>query len=336
FMAADTGGEALVGTAAPAGVVAASGLRLTVVDPLATADSIRGWGVGYLYLYRRAGNTLSPAAGRDYVDYVFNPADPMGHDEDSTISTNSFSTHFSARWTRDSLRLGVGPDILDRHRNLFSVGYCGRSEDTFSAGDGGYATNIDGPVRVIRSYLGANSGTYTQREHIFYRSTERVQTFLRVHSIPGILDFYDYSPAAIGMRYSSSSTPGGVTVDGLPDTTGTSAPTWEALTGAQGTLVSTTSLQTDITGLTPAAYYQDDSTPPDTQCTGDAFEYGASGTAITSSIPNTDPTLGAHSTLTSTRWNVYVPANEQADVAARVANLATPLTTTVEPFVPGG
>ena len=52
---------------------------------------------------------------------------------------------------------------------------------------------------MIRSYLGANSGTYTQREHIFYRSTERVQTFLRVHAIPGIIDFYDYSAAAVGM-----------------------------------------------------------------------------------------------------------------------------------------
>ena len=124
-------------------------------------------------------------------------------------ATDRYATHFSARWTRDELTLGAGPDILDRHRNLFAVGYCVRSEDTFSAGDGGYATNIDGPVRVIRSYLGANSGTYTQREHLFYRGAERVQTFLRVHPIPGIMDFYDYSPAAVGMRYSSSTTSGG-------------------------------------------------------------------------------------------------------------------------------
>jgi hypothetical protein len=335
FMAADTGGPVPRGTGYPDGVIASPGAAVTVTDPLATYDSVRGSGVGYLYLFQRSGTTLSPSAGRDYVSYTFQPADPMGHVEDSTVSSTRYATHFSARWTRDRLSLGAGPDILDRHRNLFAEGYCGRSEDTFSAGDGGYATNVDGPVRVIRSYLGANSGTYTQREHVFYRSTERVQTFLRVHSIPGILDFYDLSPAASGMRYSSSSTPLGVDVDGVPDVTGIAAPTWEAVTGAQGALVSSSTTDTDISGMVVQAYYRDDTTPLDTQCTGDSFEYGAAGTAITSAIPNTDPTLGAYNTLTATRWNVYVPATEPADVATRVANLGAPLTTSVATFAPG-
>jgi hypothetical protein len=308
---------------------------VTVTDPLATYDGVRGSGVGYVYLFRRSGTTLSPAAGKDYVDYDFNPADPQGHVESSTISSDRYSTHFSARWTRDVIRIGAGPDILDRHRNLFAVGTCVRSEDTFSAGDGGFATNIDGPVRVIRSYLGANSGTYTQREHVFYRSSERVQTFLRVHAIPGILDFYDLSAGAVGMTYSSSSTPAGVPVDGVPDATGSAAPTWEAVSGTQGTLVSSTSTQTDIAGLTIQAYYRDDSTTPPLQCTGDADEYGAAGTAITSAIPNTDPTLGAYNNLTATRWNLYVPAPEAASVPVRVASLGAPMTTSVTSYVPG-
>ena len=335
FMATDTGGPAPRGTGDPAGVIAASGLRVAVTDPLSTYDAVRGSGTGYLYLFRRSGTTLSPSAGKDYVTYVFNPTDPMGHAEDSTVSTPRYATHFSARWTRDTLRVGAGPDILDRHRNLFAIGNCVRSEDTFSAGDGGYATNIDGPVRAIRAYLGANSGTYTQREHLFYRGAERTQTTLRVHAIPGIMDFYDYSPAAVGMQYSSSSTPNAVTIDGVPDTTGAAAPTWEAVTGAQGTVVSSTTAETDIAGLAMQAYYLDDATPPAVQCTGDAFEYGASGTAITSAIPNTDPTLGTFKNFTSTRWNRYVPATEAADVAIHVANLATPLTTSVATFVPG-
>ncbi|MEO6318399.1 MAG: hypothetical protein ABIP36_06420 [Acidimicrobiales bacterium] len=334
FMAADVGGEAFGSTGVPAGVVPSSGLRITVVDPLATLDSIRGSGVGYLYLFRRSTGDLSPGAGEDYVDYALDLADPMGHVEDSTISSDRYSTHFAARWTRDRLTIGPGPDILDRHRNLFAVGNCARSEDTFSSGDGGYATNIDGPVRVIRSYLGANSGTYTQREHIFYRGTERVQTFLRVHTISGILDFYDLSPAAVGMQYASSSTPGGVLVDGAPDATGTAAPTWEAVTGTQGALVSATSSQTDVVGLTNQAYYLDDSTPPAVQCTGDPFEYGAAGTAITSTIPNTDPVASPFKSFTATRWNVYVPAGEAADTAAHVANLGAPVTATVAPFAP--
>jgi hypothetical protein len=335
FMASDTGGVPPRFTGDPGGVVPASGVRITVTDPLATSDTVRGTGLGYVYLFRRSGPALSPAAGKDYVDYDFNPSDPQGHAESSTVSSDRYSTHFSARWTRDRLSIGAGPDILDRHRNLFAIGVCTRSEDTFSAGDGGYATNIDGPVRVIRSYLGANSGTYTQREHVFYRSTERVQTFLRVHAIPGILDFYDLNAAAVGMTYASSSTPAGVPVDGIPDTTGGAAPTWEAVTGAQGALVSSSTLQTDIAGLAVQAYYRDDSATPPVQCTGDADEFGAAGTAITSAIPNTDPTLGAFNNLTATRWNVYVPATEGASVALRTENLATPLTTSVDVFVPG-
>lgn len=335
FMAADTGGAAPRAASSPTDVVGGTGVRVTVTDPLASYDSVRGSGVGYLYLFQRSGSSLDPGAGRDYVDYDFQPADPSGHAEDSTVSSDRYETHFAARWTRDAITIGGGPDILDRHRNLFAVGVCGRSEDTFSAGDGGYATNIDGPVRVIRSYLGANSGTYTQREHVFYRGTERVQTFLRVHAIPGILDFYDHSPAAVGMTYASSSTPGGVPIDGVPDTVGAAAPTWEAVTGVQGALVSATSLATDIGGLAIGSYYRDDDTSPPVQCTGDADEYGASGTAISSSIPNTDPTLGSFSTFVGTRWNVYVPASQPAEVGLHVANLGAPLTTSVTTFVPG-
>ena len=334
FMAADTGGYAPTSIANPAGVVEGSGLLVTVTDPLATWDSVRGSGVGHLYLFQRSGTALDPGAERDYVDYDFQPGDPMGHTEDSTVSSDRYETHFSARWTRDEIAIGAGPDILDRHRNLFAVGVCTRSEDTFSAGDGGYATNVDGPVRVIRSYLGANSGTYTQREHVFYRGTERVQTFLRVHAIPGILDFYDHSPAAVGMTYASSSTPGGVPIDGAPDTAGSAAPTWEAVTGSQGALVSSTTLSTDISGLAIGSYYRDDDTNPPVQCTGDADEYGASGTAISGGIPNTDPTLTAPSTFVGTRWNVYVPASEPAEVALHVANLGTPLTTDVTAWAP--
>ena len=72
-------------------------------------------------------------------------------------------------------------------------------------------------------------------------------------------------------------------------------------------------------------YYTDDSTPPAVQCTGDAFEYGASGTAITSAIPNTDPAIaGSVATLTATRWNVYVPAGESTSVPLQVGQPGQP------------
>jgi len=327
FMADDTGGEAPGGTARPAGVLAGSGVKVTVTDPLGPTSPLRGSGTGFVYLFERSGG-LAPGAGQDYVDYDFAPADPMGHSESSTVSTDAYTTHFSSRWARDRLHLGGGPDLLDRHRNQFALDVCGRSEDTFSAGDGGYATNVDGPVRVIRSYLGANSGTYTQREHVFYRGTERVQTFLRVHAIPGIMDFYDYSASALGMRYRSSNVPGGVVIDGIPDAMPAAAPTWEAVTGDHGALVSVSTVQTDIVALGLQSYYSDDSTPATTQCTGDAFEYGASGTRITTSIPNTDPsTTGTVYSFTGTRWNVYLGPGEPDSTDLQVANIGAPLST---------
>jgi hypothetical protein len=39
--------------------------------------------------------------------------------------------------------------------------------------------------------------------------------------------------------------------------------------------------------------------------------------------------------LTATRWNVYVQPRDDDAIGWRVANLTTPVTTVVAPFVPG-
>ena len=72
-------------------------------------------------------------------------------------------------------------------------------------------------MRAIRSYIGANSGPLTQREHIFYEQREDIRTFLRVHAIPGPWDFFDYSSAAIGMTYRNNRNTDAVTIDGNPE-----------------------------------------------------------------------------------------------------------------------
>ena len=166
-------------------------MKLTVTDPL-DGD------VAYLYLFRRSG-TLAPGAGREYVNYTFNahvgrvqddlqahrrtePRDLEGHDR--LLHAGSSTTAGST--TASSIKNGTanGPDILDRHKALFAPGVCGRSEDTFDDGEGAFLANINGPVRAIRSYIGANSGPYTERTHIFYAQREDIVTDLRVHPIP--------------------------------------------------------------------------------------------------------------------------------------------------------
>ena len=111
-----------------------------------------------------------------------------------------------------------GLDILDRHKDMFGPGICTRTEDTFSLGEGAFIANKDGPVRAIRSYLGANSGPITQRDHFFYERRQDMHTYLRVHPISGLIDLYDYSTNAIGMVYFNSLNTTGVTIDGVPDT----------------------------------------------------------------------------------------------------------------------
>jgi hypothetical protein len=230
-----------------------------------------------------------------------------------------------------------GVDILDRHKNLFGPGVCQRSEDSFSAGEGAFFANIDGPVRGIRSYMGANSGPLTQRLHLFYEGRQDVTTFLRVHAIPGMMDMYDYSPAASGMTYTSSLNTGGVSIDGVPDSLAAGLPLWEMVTGAQGTLVITALVETDIAPFLPSYYYNDDTTPSYTQCTGDDFEYAQSGTWMDFAIPNTDPISPPFNYLTGTRIVYYDPPGATVpDAEGRATRALTPLVVTLGPVSPTG
>jgi hypothetical protein len=319
FMARDTGGTVPASFSEPAAVVHNSGVRLKVVDPLTSAT-------GYVHLFRRSGTTLSPGAGKRYVTYTFNLLSgdykttyrftDGPNPENTVISSPWYQRHFGDRWQDDQIIIKAGSatrvDIVDRHKALFAPGVCGRSEDTFNDAEGAFIANISGPVRAIRSYIGANSGPYTQRTHVFYERREDINTDLRVHAIPSIMDFWDYSPQASGMRYTNDHNLTGVVVDGVPDSVASGAPQWEKVDGAQGSLTHVPRITVDFSPMTRTNYYHDDATEPNpvTQCTGDAWSYGASGTHITSSVPNTDPHLGAAKKLQARETLFFDPPNQ--------------------------
>ncbi len=314
FMASDLGGVAPDGT--PAGVVAGSGVEVTVTDPL--DDDAAGW----LYLYESAGS-LQPGAGRSYVTYSFGLTSGSyrttykrtdgPNPESSTVTTGRYAHHFSDRWLDDELVVRAGNatrvDLLDRHKSRLIPGNCGRSEDTFDDAEGAFVVNTSGPVRAIRSYVGANSGPLAQRTHLFYAGRHDVVTDLRVHAIPGVVDYFDYSPAASGMRYANDRNRGGVPVDGQPDALTAGRQNWELLTGSQGSVIQTHRVETNISGLQSAGtnYYLDDSTPSEAQCTGDAVSYGASGPWLNTDIADTDPRSGTTNVLRSRRSLTYLP-----------------------------
>lgn len=339
LMGIDGGAQAPVGSNPP-NVVATSGEELRLHDSLGNPTD------AYVYLYRQTGS-LDPAAGRPYVDYRFNllsgnykstyKLDAGPNPEDSTVTTSFYSQHFSDRWADDVLKItapgATGVDILDRHKDLFAPGTCGRSEDTFDAGEGAFIVNKTGPVRAIRAYIGANSGPFTGRQHIFYQRREEISTFLRVHAIPGVLDFFDYSPAASAMTYRSDVAPAGVTIDGTPETPPAGQVRWETVDGSQGGLSIVHRISTDVPNFKWTSYYLDDRTPSggaETQCTGDAVAYGSSGPWITQGIPNTDPRSTPFNTFTSTR-TLFFEQPGKANGPRRSSQVDTPLQVSVAP-----
>jgi hypothetical protein len=337
FMARDAGIVSPFASG-PAGTLAGSGVQVRIADPTAPGNE------GYVYLFRKGpGSKLKPTAGKKYVKYRFKvksgpykttykyTAGP--NPEDSLVTAPYYQHHFSDRWASDRIQITAPSankaDILDRHKALFAPGNCGRSEDTFDAGEGAFVTNTAGPVRVIRSYIGANSGPNTERTHIFYDRREDIRTDLRVHAIPGIMDFFDYSPAAAGMTYRNNLNPGGVTIDGVPDSPVAGAPTWEQVTGAQGSITIVNQLAATFSPSGLTSYYLDDSTPPVTQCTGDSFAYGSSGSYFNGAIPCTDPGTSCADSVSATRVLYFgSPGGTAANATSLSDGVAQPLTTT--------
>ncbi len=339
LIAADAGDKADKHAKRPKGTIGPSS-RVKITDPLGGPN-------GFVYLYRSDGS-LDPSAGSDYVDYEFRltsgdykttyrRADGP-NPETSTITTADYSIGFSDRWFYDALAIkaggATGADILDGFKFGFSPATCTRSEATFNDAEGAFVANIDGPVRAIRSYVGANSGPLTERTHVFWPDRHQIITDLRVHPVTGALIFHDLSAAGIGMTYLDSVNPAGVAVDGNPETLADALAAWRLWTGPQGSLFSADRGEGDILGPLLAAahsWYLDDSTPaPNLQCWGDAQAYGQSGLRSTASLPNTDPRMSPASNLRLTTTDIVsAPGMTAASAGALAGALDAPLQTTI-------
>ncbi len=340
LMASDAGDKARRRAERPKHTRGASETRVKISDPL-------GGPAGFVYLF--AAKRALPIE-KDYVRYSFNltsgdykttyrrAAGP--NPETSTIDTETYSIGFSDRWYYDALAIKApgasGVDILDGFKFTFGPTSCGRSEATFNAAEGAFVANIDGPVRAIRSYVGANSGPLTERTHIFYSDRHQLTTDLRVHAVPGPLTYHDLSASGIGMTYINSANPAGVTVDGVPDSVSDDVAQWHQWTGAQGSLFSADRLESSFKEQLEAGasnWYLDDSTPaPNVQCWGDQVALGQAGLRSTYSMPNTDPRTGGTDFLSSTTTDIVSgPGASAADASLQAQRLDSPLTTVVKP-----
>ena len=299
------------------------------------------------------------AGGRDGVNYTFSldsgsytstykmgtgslaPNNTWGFNpEHSTVTTPEYTQSFGDRWLNNGLSITTlgssRANILER-THYYVVNTCSRSEDTFDGGadnpgEGAFVVNISGPVRAIRSYIGANSYTYTVNTDIFYPDREDTVTELRGHAgLPGYGSADDFVTGTTGLTYSDPVN-NNVPIDGKPDavtpityTTGSGTPPaiWQMVSGPQGSLVTVRSLDTNISGLNVSTVYQDSNPASPPQCTGDAAAWGENGTNLTSpvgSVPITDPTLTATpATLVLTRYRYFQDPNLSTSAAANLS-----------------
>lgn len=345
---------------------------------------------GYVYLFNRANSSLSPSAGKAYINsYTFSftqegknygfPDYKAKYNlttgpnrEKSYVTTPYYKRGFADRWIDSILVIRNGTsgemNLYDRHTVSSVPADCTRSEYTFSGEDvsgmpsatcnpnpsphaeGAFVTNKSGPIRVIRSVMGANSGPLTQRTHILYDQMEIITTYCRVHNILSFTDDYDYNKAAGVMYYNNNNNnpatqPGfasqtgmkGLVIDGNLDPQWKPGPLiWELVNSNYGAIFRYNTIVTDLPAYKISAsgptiyegsYYYDDAnaqTHGVCMCTGDNVAWGISGHVVTSSaagvlgtvdLPYTDPRYSGKSyTIAGRQINFYLPSSlPQAD-----------------------
>lgn len=356
FMAQDAGSRATTNDG-PTATRQGTGLEVALADPLTQETS-------YVYLFLQDGS-LDPSAGASYVDYRFQllsgdyltTYNTVGNDEttglrnddhgeqlnpeDSVIRTSVYERHWSYRWTCDSLSLFGGPSLIEREDYWIAPGSCGRHIGTFNAQEGAFIANISGPVRAIRSYLGANSGPLVQVDRTYYDAREDVAVYVRVHPRASVGMFYvDHTAAAMGMSYANDLNPQGVIIDGVPDRLDLGLITWELVTGDLGSILRLHDIETDIDFSDEdfTLFYADDADTetnlckacldgcPEPQLLGDGNLIGASGVWNTAPLPNTDPSLLATQYLTVLMTMYYADSSWMpADAAIRQSWSDTPM-----------
>ena len=338
FMAFDGGSQAPDNTIFPIGTTN-NAAEITILNPVNS-------NVCYIYIFQSDGS-LTQDAGKDYIYYSFNLTsgdykttynkDNGPNPETSVATSLYYRTEFSDRWIREVERIYTdgadGTDILDRHRVSLPNNGVPRNEETFTAGEGAFVANINGPIRCIRSYLGANSGPATQRIHFFYKQRQEIKTFLRVHSgIAGPRDTYNYVTTAANMTYYNSENTGGYQIDGSADTIISNTAAWEMVTGTHGTLICNRLVDTDIPSFHQVNYYNDDISqkPP----TGNGHCFGMHGSWVNmSNLPSTDPLSGGHNHFISRHIINYLGTNKTvAHATAIEEDILHPLETTITQF----
>lgn len=255
--------------------------EVAVTDPLHPAE--RGWA----YVYQST--TLVP----NHDDYVDWDAGNQRVVAGTYIAGYDPSVHISM----DSLELnGYAVDVLDRTKIQLSV-TCYIDGDPFAevvneedfSGEWDIVPSVDGAVRVGGGTTEASTWSY----HSLYLSdvvwdldalTPPQCDSLEIHWFRVSTDWLN--PTDTGMApttYYDSNLPGGVPIDGSPDSVPTTPPVaWRQISGGRGSVIQV--LDVSVGTGTLANYYKDDSTL-DQNDTGDYMSFGDAGFRVDEADP---------------------------------------------------
>jgi len=272
--------------------------------------------VRYNFTLTKRNNETGSNAYKDVYAFDNRGNKGGGNPEDSTVETLFYSRHWRENWLSDKLSFATGEDFLLLHDFQFTPTNCGRHVGTFRKSRTGFIANKSGPLRAIRSWVGANSGTLTQRETFMYEAREDHVTHLRVHPIPGLMEYVMFQPD-VPLTWFNGKNREGVSVDGVMDEIDKTFSPWQLVTSEWGSYLRSYKLEQDIfpgLGLASAAetFYVDNRTPLNTtdsglpvhpgnwhQCCSSYMNttvaWGVSGMQLQDwlpGVPNTDPNRG--------------------------------------------
>ncbi len=239
-------------------------VEVKISDPLDAAAE------AYVYIY--LSKTLNYTAGEEVSHALVGPANEQGAD----IESDYYFLHYSRRWVLDEIRPksalgGNNIDLIDRVKfRAYALVPPNESEDLWSEGsktngcqyeDGcsDYVGHRVGPVRAIRQVQGAASGPTTSYSAVFYRKMVAMQMNYRVHPLPDLWFYMDYSKNLTNTKYYDEYN-SNVKLDGQPETlSGSSPSSWAQTSANQGSLVLWTDLRqfAALPGCTVSSYYVD-------------------------------------------------------------------------------
>ena len=202
-------------------------VELRVYDPF-TEES------GFIYLFTSP-TLVDVDPSFNYVSY--DAPDPFSGIAE--VDAPHYSIGFESRWILTRIEIKPNPDLLDRVKaRAYQLDGNGETEEHFDGSSvllGAYG----GKVRALREVQGAMSGPGTTHLDSFYRDTWQRTLHLRVHAMPSIWYYYDYSPPSSAGRFFSSEIPTGIVVDGSVDPPSGDTPSeWNQVSLPEGTLVS--------------------------------------------------------------------------------------------------